>query len=344
MEVALSDLPIPRGRFFAGFTPPETLDKVFRAPGYAEEVHRCARPRPGCDQTALRSRAIDLEAGMPRYWDTRDQRPRGTCTAFAVAACVDILQAQGQAASMSNASSGRPQTGQAPVLHSPEYLYWHMRAAITADEAAVLPDYDRGATKLLQAHKVLTSHGICTEALAPYQTHDLHRGLFARHPPSEAAEAEAAMRRFLPVKYEDFEQGPVPDTTADTILQELSQGRPVALGLPVFTLKNSHKSNWTYNGALNSGIVFDPVARPDLVDRDQRVSGHCVCVTGFQPGPEELGGGWFIFRNSWTGDFGKYPDVPVGGYPAIGRRGNGAVSLDYVNGYTVEYLSLIPAD
>lgn len=333
MEAVLTDLPTPLGSFFAGFTPPETLDRVFRAPGYAEEVHRCARHGTptgrSCDQDALRGQVIDLEAGLSRHWDTRDQRPRGTCTAFAVAACVDILLAR---------------RGTPPVLHSPEYLYWHMRAAITPEEAAVLPDYALGATKLKQAHQVLSALGICTEALAPYQTSDLHRGLFSQLPPSQAAEADAATRRFHKVKYEDFEEGPVPDTTADSILQELHQGRPVALGLPVFKLKGSHKNNWTYNGALNSGMVFDPVSRPDLVDREVRVSGHCVCVTGFQPGPEELGGGWFIFRNSWNGDFSKYPDDPVAGYPGIGRRGNGAVSLDYVNGYTVEYLSLIPAD
>ncbi|MEQ3669654.1 C1 family peptidase [Pseudophaeobacter sp.] len=325
----MPDFPTPLGRFFAGFTPPESLDQLFRAPGYAEWVHRCAHLGASSAESALRAQVIDLEAGMSPHWDPRDQRPRGTCTAFAVAACVDILQAR---------------RGEQPVLHSPEYLYWHMRAAITAEEAAVLPDYARGATKLKQAHKVLAARGICTEALTPYQTSDLQNGLFSKHAPPEAAEADAATRRFCTVKYEDFENGPVAETTADSILQELSQGRPVALGLPVFKLKNSHKNNWTYNGALNSGIVFDPVARPDLVDREVRVSGHCVCVTGFQPGPEELGGGWFIFRNSWNGDFGKYPDDPLAGYPGVGRRGNGAVSLDYVNGYTVEYLSLIPAD
>ncbi|WP_415221474.1 hypothetical protein, partial [Pseudophaeobacter arcticus] len=217
----MSDLPTPLGSFFAGYTPPERLDQLFRAPGYAERVRRCAHLRSSTGGSPLRAQAIDLEAGLSRHWDPRDQRPRGTCTAFAVAACIDILQAR---------------RGEPPKLHSPEYLYWHMRAAISAKEAAVLPDYARGATKLKQAHEVLASRGICTETLAPYQTSDLHRGLFAKHPPTAAAEADAATRRFHKIKYEDFAEGPVPDTTADSILQELSQGRPVALGLPVFKL------------------------------------------------------------------------------------------------------------
>ncbi|MEP2716164.1 C1 family peptidase [Pseudophaeobacter sp.] len=324
----MSPLPNSARGFFAGYTPAEKLDQVFRSTGYSEQVHHCAQPKPG-GPGSDRDTPIDLETGLSLHWDARDQRPRGTCTAFAVAACIDILQAR---------------RGLPLQQHSPEYLYWHMRAVITAEEAAVLPDHARGATKLKQAHEVLATKGICSEALAPYQLSDLKSGLFSKHPPSEAAEAEAAQNKFLPIKYEDFFGGSVPDTTADCILEELRQGRPVALGLPVFKLKNSTKTNWTYNGALNSGIVFDPVARPELVDSDTRTFGHCVCVTGFQPGPAELGGGWFIFRNSWNGHFGKYPGPALAGYPNIGRRGNGAVSLDYVNGYTVEYLSLIPAD
>ena len=323
----MTDFPTSAGSFFAGFTPPAALDQTFRGCGYAERVHRCARH--GATGSTPRDRVIDLEAGMPHYWDTRDQRPRGTCTAFAVAACIDLLQAK---------------QGQPPLQHSPEFLYWHMRASITAEEAAVLPDYGRGATKLKQAHQVLSERGICSEALSPYQLQDLKDGLFAQEAPSGVAEADAASRRFTPVKYEDFLGGTVPEGTADCILAELQQGRPVALGLPVFKLKGSNKTNWTYNGAINSGVVFDPVARPELVDSEARASGHCVCVTGFQPGPAELGGGWFIFRNSWSNAFGKYPDVALDGYPAIGRRGNGAVSFDYVNGYTVEYLSLIASD
>lgn len=340
----MADFPTSSQSFFAGFTPPEKLHRTFCDSHYAEQVQTCTTRR-ACSDTQL---AVSLETGLSKHWDVRDQRPRGTCTAFAVAACVDILEARAACNKPSTESQPQSQTQvqtspPSTVLHSPEYLYWHMRAAITPAEAAVLPDYEIGATKLLQAHKVLSTKGICVEDLAPYQWQNLQDGLFATSPPSETAEEDAAQRRFQPVIYKDFQNGCVDEDTADIILEELKQGRPVALGLPVFRLKGSSKTNWTYDGALNSGLVPDPVLRPDLVDASQRSSGHCVCVTGFQPAPAELGGGWFIFRNSWNGDFGKYPDKPLGGYPGIDRRGNGALSYSYVNGYTVEYLSLLPA-
>lgn len=334
-EAALADFPTSAQSFFAGYTPPEKLNRSFCDKNYADQVRAGTRRRT----SAKTQKAISLEDRMSKFWDVRDQRPRGTCTAFAVAACIDILEANSTRASQ----HAHPVATRTTQLHSAEYLYWHMRAAITPEQAQSLPDYAIGATKLLQAHQVLSSKGICREDLAPYQLKNLREGLYAQKPPSQEAEDDAAQRRFHWVKYQDFQNGDVAEDTADIILDELKQGRPVALGLPVFRLKGSSKTNWTYDGALNSGLVPDPVSRPDLVDATARSSGHCVCVTGFQPAPAQLGGGWFIFRNSWNGDFGKYPDVPLGGYPGIGRRGNGAVSFDYVNGYTVEYLSLVRA-
>src|SRR5262245_64814904 len=57
--------------------------------------------------------AVDL-VGSRRYplWSADDQRPRETCVAFAVAACVELLSAG---------------CGDVFVPQSAQYLYWHMR-------------------------------------------------------------------------------------------------------------------------------------------------------------------------------------------------------------------------
>lgn len=54
---------------------------------------------------------IDLLDGLPEKWMPHDQRPRGTCTAFAVAACMELLHLR----------QGKK------INFSTQFLYWNMR-------------------------------------------------------------------------------------------------------------------------------------------------------------------------------------------------------------------------
>ncbi|SLN59304.1 hypothetical protein PSA7680_03107 [Pseudoruegeria aquimaris] len=304
--------------FGTGGCPPSAAVRAkICAEGYAQQVLEAFNAtRPLEDRPA-----IDLVEGLD--WPARDQWRRGTCTAFAAAALAEHAHAR---------ACGRLEA------FSPEFLYWCMRKEPGYTPDPGMPYYELGATKLDQARRVLADLGLCREKYAPYvpNPHTLMRR------PSQSAWDDAAAHRFEPVLYDDFE-GRRPDfDVAHAIYEELSQGRPVALGLPIFGYRgNRALDNWTNSRTMNTGRVMGPVNEPELVDPDAVVSGHVVCVTGYQPDPGSAAGGWFIFKNSWAARFNDpvmiYHPATV---PAITRRGYGAVSVAHVLGYTLELLSV----
>ncbi len=298
---------LPSAKTRAALCAPGHIDKVLTASGA---------------ETGLASKdAIDLDADL--NWPARDQWRRGTCTAFATAALAEFTHAK--------------KTGTLEKF-SPEFLYWCMRKEPGYMPDPSMPYYGLGATKLNQASAVLRDFGLCREASAPYV---MDPAPSMRRPKAEAW-SDAAAHKFTTSLYHDFE-GDRPDfDIALSVYEELAAGRPVAVGLPVFGLVgNTALDNWTNSRSLSTGKVLGPVNRPDLVDPASVVSGHVVCVTGFQPDPRGAHGGWFIFRNSWNSRF----NDPVAIYhsdtvPRITRRGYGAVSASHVLGYALEVLSL----
>ena len=95
-------------------------------------------------------------------------------------------------------------------------------------------------------------------------------------------------------------------------------GRPVAISLPVFTDPYSKLDNWTTAVGYTFGRVLDPAPFTVVT------AAHAICITGFQPDPNERTGGWFTFRNSWGKTWAQM------------NRGYGCVSATYVDKFCLE--------
>ncbi|MBV9153447.1 MAG: hypothetical protein JO204_16900, partial [Alphaproteobacteria bacterium] len=189
------------------------------------------------------------------------------------------------------------------------------------------PGWAYGATRLGYAKSVLASHGICREAIC--RDGDLPSGA----PPEGSAPSRAARREAADNLIPDGDYWYFPDPSARSsgiarrVYDLLADGRPVAIALPEFShSRGSSVTNWYNPTSWSSGIVADP-PEGHLVSSSGglSVSGHAVCVIGFEPDPA---GGWFLFRNSvgkdWAYLFGEpnaaVPDVPSSGYGAISAR------------------------
>ncbi len=267
-------------------------------------------------------RTIDLSRWITTAWPVRDQQGRGTCVAFAAAACVELLEAKGRSA---------------VEKLSPHYLYYCMREKAKYEPNPLPLNYNSGATKLWQAKGVLRDLGICTEEWAPYE---------AAGAPSPGAEADAITRKRATAEYWDYRaHGPVNFYKSKRLYDELRAGRPVAVGLPTFSFGSRFgRSNWSSARARSMGIVFGPTDRENIDRNAWVVSGHVVCLMGFTPDANAGGGGWFIFRNSWGRRFGQDVQPPrrgsVNSVPAIPNKGYGALTVRHIDDFCWEYLSL----
>jgi hypothetical protein len=253
--------------------------------------------------------AVDLVKGRYANWPIlHEQGSRQACVAFAVVSCLELLRA-GQ--------------GTTFVSLSPQFLYWYMRTSLWPPPLP--PGWTDGATKLGQANGVLATRGICRWEKSPYDT-DAHP--LEGPEPSDEAKAEGAANRVTSGLYQPQHTPGI----ARKIYDDLSQGRPVAIAVPVYCpADGSSATNWS--SGITSGEVIDPYSDGVLS------GGHAVCVVAFQPDPAESGGGWFIFRNSvglnWASGF-----QPAGDPPRVPARGYGAISATYVEGFCWEFLSL----
>jgi len=273
---------------------------------------------------------IDLVgAARYRHWPAGDQRPRETCIAFAVAACIELLRAG---------------TGSAFTSLSAQFLYWHMRRHQWP--GAPPPGWEDGATKLGYAKEVLATTGICTSDLCPYIAQLPAGTPLEGEKPSRAAELEAARNRVTDSCYLDLRptgRTPRPPGVARLVYELLARGRPVAIALPKFPLTpGSSLTNWDNSISLTSGEVKDPVpasvTRKDPHETD--TPGHAVCIVGFHPDGNEAMGGWFVFRNSIGVDWAHAFDPEKQEPPHVPARGYGAISASYIEQSCWEVLSL----
>lgn len=309
-----------RSGLFGGAPPSRLACERFADSGYLRrhvcECHGRTERLPGG--------RIALESDLLPHWTPRDQRARGTCTAFGAAAAMELFLArQGRREDLSE-----------------QFLYHRMRVAQPGLGQGV-PGEETGATRLAQAGAVLKGDGICPEHMAPY-----HNALPPGVPlegqaPTAEALAQAALLRHPAFRHDLLTDGPAGfgnRPLSDLFVDLLAQGSPVAVGLPVFE-HESGETNWTLTRALTSGVVPcpDDAGAPEL--RMLMDGGHVVCLTGFQPDPDEPRGGWFIFRNSWGADFGTSVYGPPRPGPRIPARGFGAMSATYVDKYVWEYLA-----
>jgi hypothetical protein len=274
--------------------------------------------------------------GPDRYpdWLARIQGQRQTCVAFAVAACIELLRADGKTA-----------TGKDFEPLSPQFLYWHMRRLGDLDSEKP-PGWQTGATKLGHANKVLAENGICRWSTCHYDDRLAPGEAIEGPEPDPAAEREAAESYFSKSAYQEFRD---PDNrqggAAQIVYDHLRQNRPAAIAIPVFYSTDDRlETNWDNPVTTNSGKVVDPAegweARKD--DPNGPPPGHAVCVIGFQPDDREPTGGWFIFRNSRGMNWAAHLDPEKRNNPRVPARGYGAVSATYIERYCWEILSPVP--
>jgi hypothetical protein len=249
---------------------------------------------------------IDL---APINWAVRHQGDRGTCVAFATAACYEF-------ALFGSAGS---------ATLSEQFLFW---AAKTAGSD---PDPNVDGTLLDYARNGLVAVGVCAGSLWPYSGQIFPNNVTHAVPavtPSASALGDALARRIGGL-HRTYPIGG--SAAAEDVLDALKAGWPVAVTVPIFTDPNvvGGSTNWNSAAAQFYGEILDPPANALSTEY-----GHAVCITGFFPDPDEPTGGFFIFRNSWgTQQFGSA--LPDPSYFAR-EPGYGQISATYLRNFAWE--------
>lgn len=239
-------------------------------------------------------------------WPVRDQGNRGTCVAHALAACREHLAfEQGEDRERFDLSE--------------QFLFW----ATKTQGGDPSPDED--GTWIEFAKEALLRVGVCREEHWPYDGTVRDGNVTHAGPGLPTADARFGAVSFRRSCTEYARGG-----GAARVLEHLTRTRrPVAISVPVFRDRVAPlNNNWNTPVGIAYGEVLDPP--PTAVVEN----GHAVCVVGFVPDPEELQGGYFVFRNSWgTTKFGR--KAPVEGWHAI-APGYGQISASYVDDYLWE--------
>jgi hypothetical protein len=250
--------------------------------------------------------AIDLRRSP---WPVRNQNPRGTCVAFGATACAEHFISHG---------------GAIPNL-SEQFLYWAIKTNTADPQKAI------DGTWLQFARDALASDGICGESDWRYVNALVNpvSGATAAAPTAQAR-TNASANRLTAGTYVRSPGG------AAALALRLMQNnrRPLGISLPVFAdpSNRSGPTNWTTAVGWSYGRVLNPPPTSIVV------GGHCVCLTGFIPSPDEPAGGHFIIRNSWDVAWGSANPSPGSGLAP--EPGYGDVSATYVDTYCWELFQL----
>jgi len=301
-----------RARFVAGAAHPPRAQWNIGAtvpipPASAAPPPATAPPAP--PPPTVTAGKIDLRM---KGWPVRNQGKRGTCVAFASAACAEVR-------------TGVPARG-APSDLSEQFLYWSIKTN-TSD-----PNPNKDGTYLEFARDALASDGICRENLWQYSQTPVPGNISqaTKGKPSKAAIRAAGGNLHTAASYQVFNR---PGAGAGAVLAGLRRGHPVAVSLPVFSdpAVPNGATNWTTGSGWAFGRVLDPPPTATVSD------GHAVCIVGFEPDRSEPKGGYFVFRNSW--DVAWAMQVPAAGYFSP-EPGYGDISATYVDLYLWEMLQL----
>ena len=280
---------------------------AFGAAVPTERTHLCSSEAP---RSPIRESRIKLNTALP--WPVRDQRPRGTCVAFGVSACLEFVQYH---------------AGPVGENLSEQFLYW---AARTMTDN---PDPLDEKIWLRNAAKALREVGICTDAVWPYQAGQ--SGAAVGPNPDARAIADAATRKVELSRYYNKTCHSEPSCGVAALLVDcLKAGRPAAICLPVLkdaSTPDDAPTNWDWDDGQLYGIVADPL--PEWIE----CGGHCVCVTGWEPDPTEPLGGFFIFRNSWGSDWATRAPSTV--EPRVPAPGYGRISASHIEARCWELIS-----
>jgi hypothetical protein len=274
-------------------------------------------------------------------WPVRDQGIRDTCVAHALVACREIRTFQDSTA-----------TPRRWVRLSEQFLHWgakHRDGALDVDGTLIKAGCDALA---------LTEVGVCEAGLWPYQETPLAGQHAVTHAdpanPSAGALANAlsyrvttnyaAWQREMPP---DWPELPEREPVSERVLRWLEECGSVAVSVEVLVLVDPTvsgglrigRTNWENDLTAADGRVLDP-------DYDRSIGigfmpslrrrFHAVCVLGREPAPSEVGGWWFVFRNS-AGP-GWCPSGQLNGVPLL--PGHGYFSAAYVDRYGQEVASI----
>jgi hypothetical protein len=285
-------------------------------------------------------------------WPVRDQRPTPSCTAFAVAAALELHLARQRPVKV-------PTPQSAPDRLSSRFLYRNARKKVIEDPAkAAKPAYKGGGLKQGDVAAALAAQGICTESL--------YRDLFeagdwadkiepleaVKNKPNATTQADALTRRFG-LEVLDFPNYLLrPPGLARKVYDWLRQGIPVAVSIPGFsepedpTVPGSGRSViWHDEHFWDTGVL--PLPPPHYIVGKP---GHVVCVIGYLdlpnlpaakfPVANYLGlNGYFLFRNSWgSKHFARNSPLPAmptadANFP----RGYGLMPADMMEYFVWEY-------
>jgi len=217
----------------------------------------------------------------------RNQGKRGTCVAFSTCAVMEYAASR----------AGKPDQHL-----SVQYLYWLVKGR---------DGYPKDGTWLTHSFPVAKELGTCKESLWPYEPDFIAGDLTHGDPPDEElCKVDAATNAFArAIRIRDYR-----DPRA--IKEQLAQGRPVAIAIPVF-------KSWYDDAATRlSGNIHLPLKS----DR-YALSGHALVLVGYGEDELEPGGGYFIVRNSWGEGWAR--DSPFG-------SGYGYISYGYIQRFNAD--------
>jgi C1A family cysteine protease len=162
--------------------------------------------------------------------------------------------------------------GHAGTDLSEQFAYWNM--------VEQRPHHD-----LVSMFMGLRNDGACTEHTWPYVSTE-QPGNDGQGPPPAAAPAEAAEHRAPAARQ-------LPARDVDEIKRTIAGARPVAIGIPVY-------ASWFASAVVRKyGNITVP-----LPGEDPEPIGHAVALVGFSDDGQFAGGGYFVVRNSWDGQWG----------------------------------------
>ncbi len=233
-------------------------------------------------------------------WPVKSQGARGTCVAFASVACME--------------------TPAGPRL-SEQFLYF----AIKTHSQDPWPAED--GTRLKYMQQALGNHGVCEEGEWRYEPEHVPGSVSqANHPPpgpqpTQAARHQASRRcnRGSPVL--EIER-------AQMLYDRLRTAQYVAAEFAVFQLAGSPVTNWSSPEADATGVISEVPPTASGTSWEV-VGGHAVCVVGYEPDAYAPGGGWFLFRNSWSGAWAADFSDPASGRVST-QAGFGQISAQQV--------------
>jgi len=309
---------LPRPSYGLGYKLPPALRDV-KFGDVLPPIERLAPPRSGSGSPFTALSGAGLSTAVPSaspvpfppahdlcriLTPVRNQYYRGTCVAFAVTALLESLL-----------RSKRKQS----LDLSEQYVY-----LVTRQND---PDRRESGSYLRYALDGLQKQGACRERLLPYvRWDDWGQAFLFQNPTRTQFTLDKDAYNYRINSYAS-----VNGRSVNAVKQALVNNQPVAVGVPVY------ENAWRYG--IRAGEVSMPLTRlnPDgsVTLLDTPMGGHAIAIVGYVDTPDptdigtyRVGGGYFVFKNSWGHDWAAHNTSHGPGF--------GSLPYEYVRMYTEE--------